>query len=81
MKVCPYCGKEVGNRIHDTDFETWDENDYMDKDGKQKHFADYIVSCPNCEGNFYWTEIFQRVATLITNADTNESIEYKEESK
>jgi ssDNA-binding Zn-finger/Zn-ribbon topoisomerase 1 len=81
MKVCPYCGKDVGKRIFDTDFETWDEDDYVDKDGKKLYFVDYIVSCPDCKGGFHWVEIFQRVTTIITNADTNEEIEYKEESE
>lgn len=79
MKVCPYCGKEVGNRIYHTDFEMFEEDDYMNKDGKQMHYVDYIVTCPNCNGEFYWTEIFQRVTTIITNANTDEGIEYKEE--
>lgn len=81
MKVCPYCGKDIGNRICDTDFERYEEDDYVDKDGRKLYYVDYIVTCPNCNGGFHWTEIFQRVTTIITNADTNEDIEYIEESE
>ena len=81
MKVCPYCGKDIGERIFDTDFEEWESDDYVDEDGKQMHYVDYIVSCPNCNGGFHWVEYFQRVTTTITNADTHEVTEYKEESE
>ena len=79
MKVCPYCGKEVGNRIYETDSKLFEDYDYVFKDGREGYFVDYIVTCHNCNGEFYWTEIFQKVTTIITNADMNEVTEYKEE--
>ncbi len=81
MKVCPYCGKEVGNRIYETDSELFEDYDFVFKDGREGYFLDYIVTCPNCNGGFHWTEIFQKVTTIITNADTDEEIEYKAESE
>ena len=53
----------------------------MDKYGSKLYYVDYIVTCPNCNGDFHWAELFQRVTTIITNADTNEDIEYIEESE
>ena len=80
MKVCPYCGKEVGNRIYNIDdFELFENADYVDKDGRYGYYADYIVTCPNCNGEFYWTELFLRVSTIITDANTDEGVVYKEQ--
>lgn len=81
MKVCPYCGKEIGNRLYDTDFEWFEDDYYVDKDGKTMYFFDYIISCPNCKGGFHWVEHFQKVKTILTNADTNEEIVYNEKSE
>lgn len=81
MKVCPYCRKEVGNRIYETDSEMFEDYDYVDTEGRKLYYADYIVTCPNCKGGFHWTEIFQRLTVFITNADTNEEWVYDEESE
>ena len=75
MKVCPYCGKDVGDEIWDTDYSIYDcgkceENEYS--------YMDYIVECPNCNGGFHWIEICKRINTVIQNSDTGELTQYKE---
>lgn len=75
MKVCPYCGKDIGNRIYETNYEVFDDGECGD--GKSS-YTDYIVECPNCDSSFHWIEIYQRITTLIENADTRELTEYKE---
>lgn len=75
MKVCPYCGEDIGNKIYETNYEIFDEgNSEMDTTS----YTDYIVECPNCDSSFHWIDIYQRISTLIENADTRELTEYKE---
>ena len=74
-KMCPYCGKDVGDEIWDTDYSIYDcgkceENEYS--------YMDYIVECPNCNGGFHWIEICKRINTVIQNSDTGELTQYKE---
>lgn len=81
MKACPYCGKEIGNRVCDNDFEWYEDDYYVDKDGKTMYFFDYVVSCPNCKGSFHWVENFQKVTTIITKSEFVSCEVYRKESE
>ena len=76
MKVCPYCGKAVGNRIWDTDYTIFDCGEC--EEGESASYTDYIVECPNCNGGFHWVEMYKRIGTVIQNSDTGELTQYKE---
>lgn len=74
MKMCPYCGEDVGINIEETEHELLDEGLY--RVFKAIH-RDYIVTCPNCNGKFGWCEIYSRTATYITDCDTGKWRCYK----